>query len=225
MLLQEKMTSVTEQTTSKAKRPRKRHFSMIRDFQLADFLTLGNGFSGMSCVLAVMQYLVSGDRLALTVAFALLPFALVCDVMDGRVARMRQEVSLLGQELDSLADLVSFGVAPAVLGFAMGLRGGWDAIGLLYFVLCGLSRLARYNATAAQLSDGVGKVRYFEGTPIPSSLLIVALLAFCFRKGLHDASLPLGAIKLGPFQLHPLVMVYITSGSAMISKTLRIPKP
>src|SRR5262245_14546454 len=151
-----------------------RHFSMIRDFQAADFLTLGNGFSGMGAILATMKWLVSGDAFFLKLAFGLLPIALVCDVLDGRVARMRREVSMLGQELDSLADLVSFGVAPAVLGFAVGLRGGWDACALVYFVGCGISRLARYNATAASLSDESGKVKYFEGTPIPSSLIIAA---------------------------------------------------
>jgi CDP-diacylglycerol---serine O-phosphatidyltransferase len=210
---------------ARPRRPRKRHFSMLRDFQVADFLTLGNGLSGMGSILATMQFLVSSDRRLLTVAFALLPVALICDVLDGRVARIRKESSLLGQELDSLADLVSFGVAPAVLGFAVGLRGGWDAAGLLYFVLCGLSRLARYNATAAQLADSTGKVRYFEGTPIPTSLLLVAVLAWLFKAELIGDALPLGVLELGPFVLHPLTMLFVTSGSAMVSKTLHIPKP
>src|SRR3954462_9449239 len=133
--------------------PKPRHFSMIRDFQAADFLTLGNGFSGTGAILATMKWLVSGDLFFLKLAFGLLPLALVCDVLDGRVARMRREVSMLGQELDSLADLVSFGVAPAVLAFGLGMRGGWDAAVLIFFVGCGISRLARYNATAAKLSD------------------------------------------------------------------------
>ncbi|MEO7328118.1 MAG: CDP-alcohol phosphatidyltransferase family protein, partial [Minicystis sp.] len=136
-----------------SKRPRPRHFSMVRDFQTADFLTLGNGFSGMSTILALMKYLVTGERWLLTLAFCLFPVALACDVLDGRVARMKHQVSVLGQELDSLADLVSFGVAPASLAFTLGMRGGWDAVVLVYFVACGLSRLARYNATASSLSD------------------------------------------------------------------------
>jgi len=203
----------------------KRHFTMIRDFRLADFLTLGNGFSGMGAILAAFQYAVSGEAWALALAFGLLPVALVCDVLDGRVARLRSEVSMLGQELDSLADLVSFGVAPAVLAFALGMRGGWDACVLVFFVGCGISRLARYNATAATLADDSGKVRYFEGTPIPTSLAIVAVLATLAYTGRVAAALPLGAVALGPLTLHPLVLLYFVSGNAMISKTLRIPKP
>lgn len=202
-----------------------RHFSMIRDFQLADLFTLGNGFAGMGSVLCSMRYLVDRDMTALWAAFALLPISLVCDVLDGRIARMRHEASLLGQELDSLADAVAFGVAPAALAFALGMRGGWDAVVLVYFVGCGLSRLARYNATASKLSDASGKVRYFEGTPIPSSLLLVLVLFVLAKRSMIDAALPGGAHTLGPFVLHPLVLLYALSGSAMISKTLRIPKP
>lgn len=198
---------------------------MIRDFQVADFLTLGNGFSGMGAILACMKYLVSGELWALELTFCLLPIAITCDMLDGRVARMRREVSMLGQELDSLADLVSFGVAPAVLAFTLGMRGGWDAGVLIYFVGCGLSRLARYNATAADLSDESGKVKYFEGTPIPTSLLLVAVLGVLAWTGRIGEGLPGGAVDLGPCVLHPLVLMYFVSGSAMISKTLRIPKP
>ncbi len=205
-------------------RPR-RHFSMIRDFQLADFLTLGNGFSGMGSILAAMKYLVSADPTYLELSFGLLPIALVCDFLDGRVARMRNKVSMLGQELDSLADLVSFGVAPSVMAFTLGMRGGWDAAILIFFVGCGISRLARYNATAASLSDDAGKVKYFEGTPIPTSLALVTVLGVLTALGKIGESLPGGAIDLGPWVLHPLALMYFVSGNMMISKTLRIPKP
>jgi CDP-diacylglycerol--serine O-phosphatidyltransferase len=132
--------------------------------------------------------------------------------------------SLLGTQLDSLSDLISFGVAPASLAFAVGMRGGWDALVLLYFVACGVGRLARYNATCADLSDETGKVRYFEGTPIPTSLLLVAVLSVLTAYGYTLDRLPLGVWTLGPMQLHPLVLMYAVSGSAMISKTLRVPK-
>lgn len=207
------------------KKPRKRRFSMIRDFQVADFLTLGNGFAGMGSVLASMKYVATNDVQMLQLAFALLPISLVCDFLDGRVARARREVSLLGQELDSLADLVAFGVAPAALAFALGMRGGLDAIGLVYFVGCGISRLARYNATAASLSDDSGKVAYFEGTPIPTSLVLVFFYAVLAAMGKIGAALPGGEVLVGPFVLHPLVLLHVVSGSMMISKTLRIPKP
>jgi CDP-diacylglycerol--serine O-phosphatidyltransferase len=202
-----------------------RRFSMIRDFQLADLFTLCNGFAGMGSVLASMRYCVDGDRAALWAAFALMPVSLVCDFLDGRIARWRGEISLLGQELDSLADAVAFGVAPAALAFALGMRGGWDSLALVYFVGCGISRLARYNATAAQLSDDSGKVKYYEGTPIPTSLSIAVVLAVLAAKGLVHERLPLGSMRIGPFVWHPLVLLYVLSGSAMISKTLRIPKP
>jgi CDP-diacylglycerol--serine O-phosphatidyltransferase len=202
-----------------------RHFSMIRELRLADVFTLANGFAGMGAVLATLQFVATEQRGYLRLAFLLLPVALVMDFADGRIARWRQKVSPLGQELDSLADLVSFGVAPAALGFAIGLRGGWDALVFLYFVGCGISRLARYNVTAASLAGDGGKVRYFEGTPIPTSLAIVALLGVLFSMGRTGVALPLGEVLAGPWRLHPLVLVYAASGSAMISKTLRIPKP
>lgn len=198
---------------------------MIRDFQLADLVTLLNGFAGMGAVLATMKFLAEGSTGFLWLAFALLPCSLLFDIADGRIARWRKKTSPLGQELDSLADLVSFGVAPAGLAFAMGMQGGWDALVLIYFVACGISRLARYNTTAMAMSDDTGKVKYFEGTPIPSSLLLVALLAFLASSGLFGARLPLGEVMLGPWRFHPLVLLYALSGSAMISKTLRIPKP
>jgi CDP-diacylglycerol--serine O-phosphatidyltransferase len=206
-------------------RPRPRRFSMIRDFQLADFFTLGNGFAGTGAILATLKFVRTGDTSALTAVFILLPIALILDFLDGRIARWRRKVSMLGQELDSLADLVSFGVAPAVLGFGLGLDGGWDAAVMLYFVGCGISRLARYNTTATSLADDSGKVKYYEGTPIPTSLAIVALLGVLVARGAFASGVPLGAVTLGPAVLHPLVLVYFLSGSAMVSKTLRIPKP
>ena len=206
-------------------KPRPRHFSMIRDFQLADLFTLANGFCGTGAVLSLMKYLVTHEPVRLWLAFALLPFSLVFDFLDGRIARMRHKVSMLGQELDSLADLVSFGVAPAALAFGLGMQGTWDAIVLVYFVACGISRLARYNATAATLADDSGKVKYFEGTPIPTSLALVLVLYLLARAGRIEDRLPFGAVELGPWTLHPLVLMYFASGSAMISKTLRIPKP
>jgi CDP-diacylglycerol---serine O-phosphatidyltransferase len=207
----------------KDKAPRK-HLSMIRNFALADFVTIGNGFAGTGAILALMQHLVSRDSAPLWVAFALFPIALVLDAADGRIARWRRKSSALGADLDSLADVISFGVAPAALAFTVGMRGSLDVAVLLYFVGCGISRLARFNVTAAALSDDTGKVKYFEGTPIPSSLLLVAVLAICAWQHRLNAALPLGVLELGPLKLHPLVLMYALSGSAMISKTLRIPK-
>ncbi|WNZ64929.1 CDP-alcohol phosphatidyltransferase family protein [Myxococcus sp. MxC21-1] len=208
---------------SRARRPR-RHFSMIRTFVLADFVTLGNGFAGAGAILSSMQYLASGDVSWLWVAFGLMPVALVMDVMDGRIARWRFKKSPLGADLDSLADVISFGMAPAALAFAVGMRGSLDVAALLYFVACGISRLARFNVTSADLSDESGKVKYFEGTPIPTSLALVMVMAAATWAGRIGPELWGGEWRLGPLVLHPLALMYVASGSAMISKTLRIPK-
>jgi CDP-diacylglycerol--serine O-phosphatidyltransferase len=203
---------------------KKKPFSLIRTFVLADVITLGNAFSGTGAILAAMAYVATQDRTLVWTALILLPVALVCDAMDGAVARWRRRSSPLGADLDSLADIVSFGVAPATLGFSLGLRGGWDAIILCYFVACGIGRLARYNVTAASLSDESGKVKYYEGTPIPSSLLLVVVLGIAFNAGAVHDHLWFGVIDLGPLRLHPLVIMYAISGSFMIS-TIKIPKP
>ena len=204
---------------------KQRHFSMLRDFHLADWFTLANAFCGTGAIFAAMRFLQEGVVRDLLVGMALIPLAFVFDALDGRIARWRKVASTLGRELDSLADVISFGVAPAALGYACGLQGGWDWVVLSYFVGCGVSRLARYNVTAEQLSGDEGKVRYFEGTPIPTSVLIVFLLAIAAATGAIGPNLWLGMVQLGPWQLHPLVLVYALSGSLMISKTLRIPKP
>ena len=201
-----------------------KRFSMIREFHLADWFTLGNAVAGTGALFSVMTYLVSEDVVHIYFAGALVFAALVFDVLDGRIARWRQKASLLGKELDSLADVISFGVAPAAMGFAAGMQGGWDAAILVYFVCCGVSRLARYNVTAESLSGESGKVKYFEGTPIPTSVVIVGVLAWFAWNGQLGELLWGGAVEIGPWELHPLVLLYAVSGSLMISKTLHIPK-
>lgn len=211
-------------TEESPKPARKKPFSLIRSFALADVITIGNAACGTGAVLCSMSYMASRDRDAIWAALVLLPLALICDALDGTVARWRRKSSPLGADLDSLADIVSFGVAPAALGFALGLRGGWDAVVLCYFVACGIARLARYNVTAAALSDESGKVKYYEGTPIPTSLALVLALGVAFGTGRSHEALWFGAIELGPFVFHPLSLIYAISGSLMIS-TIRIPKP
>ncbi|MEO6226582.1 MAG: CDP-alcohol phosphatidyltransferase family protein [Thermomonas sp.] len=198
---------------------------MLREFHLADWFTLANAFCGTGAIFAAMRFLQEGVVRDLLIGMALIPLAFVFDALDGRIARWRKVASTLGRELDSLSDVISFGVAPAALGYACGLQGGWDWLILSYFVGCGVSRLARYNVTAEQLSGAEGKVRYFEGTPIPTSVVIVGLLAWAALSGNIGQDLWLGMVKLGPWQLHPLVLIFALSGSLMISKTLHIPKP
>lgn len=201
-----------------------RHFSMLRGFHLADFFTLGNAACGVGAVFFAMLYMASKLPFHFFAAAALAPLAFIFDVLDGRIARARHQHSTLGRELDSLSDVISFGVAPAALAFAAGMQGGWDAAVLIYFVGCGVSRLARYNVTAETLSAGADKVSYFEGTPIPTSVVLTAVLAFAAWQGRIGEALYGGAVALGPWQFHPLVLLFALSGSLMISATLRIPK-
>ena len=204
----------------------RRHLSMLRSYTAADALTIGNASCGTIAIFLCLDFVATGSARYLWVAFFLLPTALVCDVLDGYVARAQKgRQSVLGGDLDSLADVISFGVAPAVLGFTLGLRGGWDMVCLTYFVVCGVSRLARFNATAAELADTeTGKVKYFEGTPIPTTIVIVAVLALAFRLDRIDGMLWFGSYQIAGAELHPLALLYVASGSAMIS-TIRIPKP
>ncbi len=200
---------------------------MLRSYTAADAFTIGNATCGTISIFLCLDYIATDVRRFLWIAFLLLPLALVCDLLDGYVARLNpRRKSTLGADLDSLSDVISFGVAPAVLGFTLGLRGGWDMLCLTYFVVCGVSRLARFNVTADALADqATGKVKYFEGTPIPTSIIIVALLGVAFYLGRIEAALWFGAVRIGPALLHPLSLVYVASGSAMISATLRVPKP
>lgn len=198
-------------------------FSMIREFHLADWFTLSNAFCGVGSLFSVLSYLQTNAVLHLYFALGLLPLALLFDVLDGRIARWRNQSSALGRELDSLADVISFGVAPAIIAYGCGMQGLYDRIVLLFFVACGVSRLARYNITAEALAEGGDKVKYFEGTPIPTSLLLMLVLALAVWQGAVGESLWFGTLYIVGFQLHPLVLMFLLSGSLMISR-IRIPK-
>ena len=198
-------------------------FSMIREFHLADWFTLGNAVCGVGALFSMMTYLQVGEPRHVYYACALVVAALIFDVLDGRIARWRNKSSALGRELDSLADVISFGVVPAVIGYGCGMQGLIDRVVLGYFVACGVSRLARYNVTAETLSEGTGKVKYFEGTPIPTSLLLVVVLWVATSQGAIGDELWFGTIKVLHFTLHPLALMFALSGSLMISR-IRIPK-
>jgi CDP-diacylglycerol--serine O-phosphatidyltransferase len=129
----------------------------------------------------------------------------------------------MGRELDSLADVISFGVAPAVLAYACGMRGFYDRVILAYFIACGVSRLARYNVTAETMSGGTGKVTHFEGTPIPTSFALVCVLTLGAAMGAIGDQLWLGTTHIAGLTLHPLTLLFAASGSLMISR-IRIPK-
>ncbi|KAK9476163.1 hypothetical protein V1514DRAFT_337751 [Lipomyces japonicus] len=205
-----------------------RHFSLIRTLHVADFITLLNGFCGVMSIFSSLRYCLGKpeDVFNLYLAIAYTPFGLFFDFMDGKVARLRKKSSLMGQELDSLADLVSFGVAPACCAFSLGFRTTVDNLVLVYFILCGLSRLARFNVTVANLpKDASGKSKYFEGTPIPTTLSLVFLMAYWVHKKWILDSIPYGVLGQGQwYEVHPTVGLFFLSGCAMISKSLHIPK-
>src|SRR6266436_7604131 len=199
--------------------PPKKHLSMLRSYTVADLFTLANGTCGTISIFLCLNYIAEGRNQFFWIAFLLLFAALGCDIVDGYWSRKSGRHSMLGADLDSLADVVSFGVAPAVLGFTLGLRGIWDAVVLCAFVCCGIARLARFNVTAAELSGGTGKVRYFEGTPIPTSVVIVAVLVVAWWRGAVGHDVWLGRWRaIGGGHLHPLVLLYALSGGLMVSR-------
>lgn len=210
-----------------------RRFKLLRTLVLADFITLSNAACGALSIFSCMNYLLNPHQEKYIIAsFILLPLALCFDIADGSVARWRQTKSPYGKDLDSLADVTSFSVASAVLAFTLGCRGAIDVLILVFFICCGIGRLARFNATAAALSANTktGKVSHFDGFPVPTSILLVLLMA-----GLHSADMmgadrilfgsyhpSIGSVQLGTF--HPFSLAFALIGCLQIS-TLPIPKP
>lgn len=156
-------------------------------FLLPSLITVGNMFCGYSCVMYAMR----GD---LTTAAPFIGVAVVLDMLDGRIARMTGTSSDFGLQLDSLADVISFGLAPAILAYAWGLselgRWGWAA-GFLYVVACAM-RLARFNI---QTTTQVDK-RYFVGMPSPPAAGVVASTVFAFPRELTGYAQLLAAVAV-----------------------------
>ncbi|KAH6918660.1 CDP-diacylglycerol-serine O-phosphatidyltransferase [Coprinopsis sp. MPI-PUGE-AT-0042] len=207
------------------------HFSLVRNFRLADMVTIMNGVCGSLSLFSSAHYLMTKDEDYLWSALTFPLAGLMFDFLDGKVARWRKSTSLLGQELDSLADSISFGVAPALLGFAIGLRTYLDTVCLTGFICCGIARLARFNATVALIPKEKGKSKYFEGLPIPSSLTLVGVFAYWVQKGWIEGKegLPLGTLVLwgadgGRGEVHVVSLIFAAWATAMVSKTLRVPK-
>ena len=203
-----------------------KRLSMLRSYTPADAITLANASCGTISIFLCLAYIDDRRSSQLWAAFVLPWAAVVFDVLDGYVARRHpRHKSVIGGDLDSLADIVSFGVAPAVLGYTLGLRGLWDTIILTYFVCCGISRLARFNVTSAAMTDAeTGKVRYFEGTPIPTSILLVMLMAALFHFGFTGPHFWAGHHVILGKGFHPFSLLFFASGSLMIS-TVKVPKP
>jgi CDP-diacylglycerol---serine O-phosphatidyltransferase len=164
-------------------------------YLLPSLLTMGNMFCGYACVVYAM-------RQEYETAAPFIGFAIILDMLDGRIARMTGTTSAFGVEFDSLADVISFGVAPAILSFAWGLsplgRLGWAA-GFV-FVAAAAMRLARFNIQSARPG---GDKRYFVGMPSPAAAAIPAATVYAYPWGLYDyrAALPAIAMVIVPAAL------------------------
>ncbi|ODV81329.1 phosphatidylserine synthase [Suhomyces tanzawaensis NRRL Y-17324] len=204
-----------------------RHFSLIRNLHMADFITLLNGFSGFYSIVSCLRFTLTGKSHYVQRAHFFICLGLFFDFFDGRVARLRNKSSLMGQELDSLADLISFSVSPATIAFAIGFQSTVDVLILTFWVLCGLTRLARFNISANNIpKDKSGKSQYFEGLPVPSNLVWVGFMATLVFKDLILDDLPGGYLFQGTvFEFHAIAIGFFLQGCAEISKSLRIPKP
>ncbi len=158
-------------------------------YLLPSAFTLANLFCGYACVVYAM-------RAEFETAAPFIAFAWILDMLDGRIARMTGTATEFGLQFDSLADVVSFGVAPAILAFTWGLaplgRIGW-VVGFIY-VTAGAVRLARFNI------QHVTDKRYFVGLPIPGAALVLASTVWVYPYGLrfYGESLPVVAVVLIP---------------------------
>ncbi|MCX6539466.1 MAG: CDP-diacylglycerol--serine O-phosphatidyltransferase [Acidobacteria bacterium] len=162
-------------------------------YLLPSLFTLGNMFCGYLCIL----YAIRGE---FEVAAPFIGLAVVLDMLDGRIARMTKTESAFGVEFDSLADVISFGIAPAVLAFMWGLeplqRLGW-AVGFIYVAATAI-RLARFNI---QTGSNVDK-RYFVGLPSPAAAAIPATTVFFYSEGFkqpHSALIALAVVLVPAF--------------------------
>lgn len=155
-------------------------------YLLPSLFTLANMFCGYACVVYAMR----GEY---ETAAPFIGIAIVLDMLDGRIARLTGTSSAFGLEFDSLADIISFGMAPAILSFSWGLqplgRWGW-ATGFI-FVTAAAMRLARFN-----IQSGSVDKRYFVGMPSPAAAAVPAATVFAYPAGLHDPREALPAVAM-----------------------------
>lgn len=167
-------------------------------YLLPSMFTIGNMFCGYACIVFAMR----GE---FHTAAPFIGIAFIMDALDGRIARMTGATSAFGIQLDSLADVISFGMAPAILSFAWGLhemgRWGW-AIAFL-FVAAAALRLARFNIQTAAASDK----RYFVGMPSPAAASVPAATVFAWPYQIQDFTM---ALLVVPVVLVPAVLMVST---------------
>jgi CDP-diacylglycerol--serine O-phosphatidyltransferase len=157
---------------------------------LPNLFTTGNLFCGFWAIVSVFQEKFFYAAIAILLAS-------VFDVLDGKVARLSGATSKFGVQYDSLADLVSFGIAPALLAFSWALRpyGRFGWLAAFLFVVCGALRLARFNVLSAS-----GETKYFKGLPIPVAAMMIALTILLYLRLIET-----GWVK----DIVILVMIYV----------------
>lgn len=192
----------------------------LKIYFLPNLMTAGNLFCGFMALTKIVEWDIKSENfhdIKLALFFILL--ACIFDLLDGRVARMGGAESPFGREFDSLADIVSFGVAPAFLVHRVVLRDvfnqyeqvGWFIASI--YLICGAFRLARFNCLAAMSGTGGGK--YFLGFPIPAAAGLVASLTLLIIQ-LNEKEKTLGHWKY----LLAVVLVFL---SAMMVSTVKYP--
>jgi CDP-diacylglycerol--serine O-phosphatidyltransferase len=197
----------------------------LKIYFLPNLLTAGNLFCGFVALTNIVEAKLPADNFAegdfskIKLALGFILLACIFDLLDGRVARMGGVESPFGREFDSLADLISFGVAPAFLVHRVVLRDvpffeghpewGWFIASI--YLLCGAFRLARFNCLAAQSGGG----KDFLGYPIPSAAGLVASLTLLIIQ-LNEHEKTLG-------KWNYLLVVVLLFLSAMMVSTVRYP--
>src|SRR5919108_480707 len=166
-------------------------------YLLPSLMTLGNLFCGYACVIYAMR----GEYL---IAAPFVGIAMVLDTLDGRIARMTGTTSEFGLQFDSLADIISFGIAPAILTFSWGLTslGNWGWAAGFVYVTAAAMRLARFNIQAGSVDK-----RYFVGMPSPAAATVPASTIFAYPSGFQE---PIGAIPVLALVLVPAFLMVST---------------
>jgi CDP-diacylglycerol--serine O-phosphatidyltransferase len=193
----------------------------LKIYFLPNLLTAGNLFCGFVALTRIVEANIDmGDYSQIKVALGFILLACIFDLFDGRVARMGGHESPFGREFDSLADLISFGAAPAFLVHRVVLHdvftGDYQELGWFIasiYLLCGAFRLARFNCLSAMNVPGTGKD--FLGFPIPSAAGLVASLTLFIIK-LNEKEKDLGRWAY----LLPVVLIFL---SAMMVSEVRYP--
>jgi CDP-diacylglycerol--serine O-phosphatidyltransferase len=197
-------------------------------YALPTLFTAGNVFLGFLSIMRSIQGSLAvgagsfGPNPQFEMAAVAIGWAVLLDGLDGRIARLTNTVSEFGREMDSLADVITFGIAPAVLAYVWGLQAGLGTLAPLYhdhlrrlgifipflFLLCGAARLARFNIQKNPVPKNPGRPdrKYFVGLPIPAAAALVASIVF-FADGVPLQSPPLVLGWLGLLGLLSFLMV------------------